>query len=102
MKRLILALILVAGSVAFATSANAQVYVGARIGFRAPFHRAYIAPGAVYGAPVYNAPAPYYDNGYYDNTVVVQPPVYNTYPYYRHYGRPYYHDYRGRRNFRRW
>jgi hypothetical protein len=100
MKRLLLAFLLVAGTTAIATTASAQVYIGARIGIRAPFHRAYYAPQVVYNAPVYSAPAPL---PYYDNGVVVDANVYNSYPvcrgyahypYYRHgYSRGYYHDY---------
>ena len=109
MKRLILALILVTGSIAIATNANAQVYLGAHIGVRLPIHRAYVVPQVVYSAP-----APYYDNGiivnapaapYCDNGVVVGTNVYNSYPnypVYRHYyGRGYYREPRVR-HFRRW
>jgi hypothetical protein len=95
MKRLFLALILVAGGVVFAANANAQVYIGARLGFRAPFRRAYCSPPAVIYGSV--APVPYYGEG-----VAVGAPVYGGYPYYRHYyGRAYYHEPRLRR-WRRW
>jgi hypothetical protein len=107
MKRLFLALILVAGTTAIATNANAQVYIGAHIGVRLPIHRAYYAPQVVY-----NTPALYYDNRiapapYYDNGVVVEAPVYGyggyrTYNryygrgYHRAYDRGYYHERGGR------
>jgi hypothetical protein len=95
MKRLFLALILVAGGLAVTTNANAQVYIGAHIGFRAPFHRAYCAPQVVYTTP---APLPYYDDG-----VVIGAPVYGYGGYYghthyydrgynRYYNRSYYHE----------
>jgi len=99
MKRLFLALILVAGTTAIATNANAQVYIGAHIGVRLPIHHAFYAPQVLYNAPV---PAPYYDNG-----VVVEGPVYgyggyhvyNRYygrGYNRSYNRGYYHEHGGR------
>ena len=94
MKRLMLALILVAGSFAFTAKADAQVYVGARIGFRAPFHRAYCASRIVYSAPV---AVPYYDDA-----VVVGGPVFERYPHYGHfYGHPIYRERRFARG-RRW
>jgi|SRR5580704_4548391 hypothetical protein len=108
MKRLFFALILVAGSAAIATSADAQVYIGAHFGVRLPIHHRYYGPQVIYNAPV---PAPYYDNGvlinspepYYDNGLVVganlynRYPVYNGYPVYGHnYGRGYYRGARGR------
>jgi hypothetical protein len=97
MKRLFLALILVAGTTAIATNANAQVYIGAHIGVRLPIHRAYYAPEVVYNTPA----APYYNNG-----VIVEAPVYgyggyhihNRYydhGYHRAYNLGYYHE-RGR------
>jgi hypothetical protein len=98
MKRLFLALILVAGTTAIATNANAQVYIGAHIGVRLPIHRGYYAPQVIYDAPV---PAPYYDNGiaqapYYDNGVIVDAPVYGyggSHTYNRYYGRGYNRNY---------
>jgi len=88
MKRLILALLLVGASATIATNANAQVYIGARIGIRAPFHRAYFAPQVVYNAPVCNEPVP---APYYDNVGVVGANFYNSYPIYRGYSHyPYY------------
>ncbi|HLY68195.1 MAG TPA: hypothetical protein VKR53_00620 [Puia sp.] len=86
MKRLFLALILVAGTTALATNAHAQVYIGAHVGVRFPIHRAFIAPQVICPAPV---PAPYYDDG-----VIVNAPVYGYggYPVYnRYYGRGYHH-----------
>ncbi|HEX4375208.1 MAG TPA: hypothetical protein VHZ50_18020 [Puia sp.] len=96
MKRLFLALILVAGTTAIATNANAQVYIGAHIGVRLPIHRGYYAPQVVY-----NTPAPYYDNEIapapcYDNGVVINAPVYGYggyHSYNRYYGRGYNRNY---------
>jgi hypothetical protein len=93
MKRLFLALILVAGTIAIATNANAQVYIGAHIGVQLPIHRAYYAPQVVYNTPV---PAPY------DNGVVVEAPVYRYggYPVYnRYYGRGYNRNYNYNRGY---
>jgi hypothetical protein len=113
MKRLFLALILVAGTTAITTNANAQVYIGAHIGVRLPIHRAYYAPQVVYNTP---APDPYYDNGIapapcYDNGVVINTPVYGYGGYHtnrfygrgydRHYDRGYYHEHGGRSYGRR-
>jgi len=66
MKRLIFALILVAGTFAASTS-NAQVYIGAKIGFGFPHPRVvYAAPAPYYyGGPVI-APVPYYGYRHYE------------------------------------
>ncbi|HLX90097.1 MAG TPA: hypothetical protein VKR32_00355 [Puia sp.] len=93
MKRLILASIILIGTLGLANKSDAQVYVGARIGLGLPMHRAYCAPRVIYSAPVVT---PYYDEG-----VVIGRPGYG-YPYYRHYdGRRFYREPRFRRG-RRW
>jgi len=99
MKRLLLALILVAGGLAITTNVNAQVYIGARIGVRLPIHRAYYAPQVVYTTP---APLPYYDDGVVISTPVYGYGGYHSYNHYydrgynRNYNRGYYHERGGR------
>jgi hypothetical protein len=98
MKRLLLALLIVAGSAAIATNAKAQIYVGAHVSLRPPFHRVYCAPQVIYNAPVYSAPAPL---PYYDDGVVIDANVYNNYPVYHGYSHyPYYHHNFGRGYYR--
>jgi hypothetical protein len=81
MKRLILAVLLVAGTLV-ATNSDAQVYGRGRVGFGFP-HRAYFAPRVVLPIPV---PAPYYG---YGGGAVIAPPVYGY--GYRHYDPYFYH-----------
>ena len=80
MKRLIFALMLVAGTLA-TTNSNAQVYVRAGVHFGLPAPRVYIAPRVAYTAPYY---APYYSGA-----AVVAGPAYA-------YRRPVYYERRWR------
>ncbi|MFI5156154.1 MAG: hypothetical protein ACHQEM_08205 [Chitinophagales bacterium] len=75
MKRLLLALFLVAG-ILLTYQSKAQVYVGAKIGIGIPHPRHFLAPPVV-TLPV---PTPY---PYYGGAPVIYPPVYrNVNPYY--------------------
>jgi hypothetical protein len=90
MKRLLLVLFLMAGSL-IATNAKAQGYIRGRVGFGFPHPRGFYAPfrPAIVCPPV---PVPYYGGG-----VVVAAPAYG---YGYRYGAPYYHErryFRGRR-----
>jgi hypothetical protein len=62
MKKLFILTAIIATSF-IATKGDAQVFVGARIGFRVPAPRVYV--GAAVPAPVVYAPAPVYAGGYY-------------------------------------
>ena len=67
MKKVIVFTAVVAASL-IATKSYSQVYVNARVGFRIPGARVYVAPAPVYAAPapVYEQPAPVYDQPGYD------------------------------------
>jgi hypothetical protein len=88
MKRVILSLMLLAGTLV-ATKSEAQVFVrgGVRFGIPVPVPRVYCAPRVVYAAP-YSAP-------YYGGGVVVAGPAYGC-----GYGR-FYHERRWR-HYGRW
>jgi hypothetical protein len=80
MKRLIFALLLVAGTLA-ATKSDAQVYVRAGVHFGIPGPRAYYGPRVAYAAPYYPS--------YYGGGAVIAGPGYG-------YGRHFYRDRRWR------
>lgn len=116
MKKVLMISAVIAASL-IATKSYSQVYVNARVGFRVPGIRAYVAPRPVYvtpapvyqqpvyqePAPVYEQPASAYDNGYYAPPAVCESEfpgyVYYDYPawsghyrdrvYFQHY-RPYF------------
>jgi|GEM_PF-5766710 hypothetical protein len=76
MKRLVFALLLVAGTLV-ATTSDAQVYVRGRVGFGYYPHRIFYAPRVVLPVP---EPAPFYGGG-----VVVTAPAYGYGYGYRHF-----------------
>jgi len=80
MKRLIFALMLVAGTLV-ASKTDAQVYVSAGVHFGLPVPRVYCAPRVAYAAPYY---APYYGGA-----AIVAGPIYA-------YRRPVYYERRWR------
>jgi len=97
MKRLIIALVILAGTLA-ASSSQAQVCVGGRISFGFPPRRVYVAPPVSYEAP-YAAPYYYGDRDYYRDRAVVPVPAYG-YGYRRY--DPYCYHERRWRHWRRW
>src|SRR5450631_3967801 len=68
MKRLVFVMLLIAGTLV-ATTSNAQVYIGGRIGFGFHPRRDYYPPPAVVYQDQYQPVAPYYNE--YDNSGVV-------------------------------
>ncbi len=101
MKKVMILTAVVATSL-IATKSYSQVYVNARVGFRIPPARVYVAPAPVYDqpspeydqpAPAYGQPAPGYDGGYYAAPVVCE----TEFPGYAYYNYPaYYGHYRDR------
>jgi len=81
MKKLFILTAIIATTSFIATKGDAQVFVGARVGFRVPAPRIYV--GAAIPAPVVYAPSPVYAGGYYaaPNVIEADFPGYAYYDY---------------------
>jgi hypothetical protein len=81
MKKLFILTAIITTSL-IATKGYSQVFVGARVGFRIPAPRVYVAPPVVYAGAY--APAPVYAGGYYAAPAICE----TEFPGYAYYNYP--------------